>query len=327
MKRPLIIAAAVVLIGAIVFFSIRSGGGNAEKVYAEKAVPRKIEAVVTAPGEIDPKLQVNISAYVIGKIEKLYFNEGDYVKKGQKLVDLERASFVAARDRMRSMVENGRIEVERSRVALATAKLAYDRAVNLQKQGINSQELFDQAKLAYDNARAGYSSAEQGVRQAQAALVQAETDLSHTTISSPIDGKVVQLSAREGEVVITGTMNNPGSVIAVIADLSQILVNAEVGETDVVGIRVGQVGRIHVDAVPNKEYSGHVSEIGSSANIRQSAGSGVRYFTVKVLIDNPDDRLRPGMSSQVSIVTSVGSEHAVGADPKRRRTRPGSKKR
>ncbi len=305
MKRAAVVAGAVVLIGAIIFFSVRSGNGNAEKIYTEKAAPRKIEAVVTAPGEVDPKLKVNISAHVIGKIEKLYFNEGDFVKKGQKLVDLERPAYSAQRDRMRSLVDSGHIEVERSRIAMKTAELAYNRALNMQKQGIQSQELFDKAKLDYDNAQAAYESAQQGVKQAEAGLVQAETDLSHTTIESPIDGKVVQLSAREGEVVITGTMNNPGSVIAVIADLSQILIEAEVGETDVVGIRIGQPARIHVDAVPDKEYDGHVSEIGSSANIRQSAGSGVRYFTVKVTIDNPDDRLRPGMTSSVSIVTST----------------------
>jgi HlyD family secretion protein len=130
---------------------------------------------------------------------------------------------------------------------------------------------------------------------------------SGTTIVSPIDGKVVQLNAHEGEVVVTGTMNNPGSVIAVIADLSEILVEAEVGETEVVGIRNGQAARVKVDAVPDKEYRGHVTEIGASAAIRQNAGSGIRYFKVKVAIDDPDERLRPGMTSQVSIVTSTAA--------------------
>jgi len=90
----------------------------------------------------------------------------------------------------------------------------------------------------------------------------------------------------------------------VVADLSEILVEADVGETEVVGIRLGQQAKIHVDAVPGKDYAGHVAEIGSSAAIRQSAGSGLRYFKVKVAFDNPDDRLRPGMTSEVSIVTS-----------------------
>ncbi|MCI0479484.1 efflux RND transporter periplasmic adaptor subunit, partial [Candidatus Uhrbacteria bacterium] len=120
----------------------------------------------------------------------------------------------------------------------------------------------------------------------------------------PLDGKVVQLNAREGEVVVTGTMNNPGSVIAVIADLSQILVEAEVGETEIVSVRLQQPAKIKVDAIPEREYHGRVVEIGSSAAVRQGAGAGIRYFKVKVAIDDADERLRPGMTSQVSIVTN-----------------------
>jgi HlyD family secretion protein len=149
------------------------------------------------------------------------------------------------------------------------------------------------------------AAAEQGVQQVQAGLRSATTDVERTTIISPIDGKVVQLNAHEGEVVVTGTMNNPGSVIAVIADLSQILVEAEVGETEVVGVKVGQPAKIKVDAVPNKEYHGHVVEIGSSAAVRQGAGAGIRYFKVKVAIDDADEPLRSGMTSQVSIVTNT----------------------
>jgi HlyD family secretion protein len=311
-KRPIIIGAAVLLLAVILFASIRGGDKEGEKVYVDPAKAQKIEAVVTAPGEVQPKFKVNISANVIGKIEHLYFNEGDVVKRGQKLVELERPAYVAQRDRTQAALANGHIEVARAKSALATAELAYKRALNMQQQGISAQELFDKSKLDYENAKAAYASAQQMVQQAIAGVQQAENDLSHTTILSPIDGKVVQLNAREGEVVVTGTMNNLGSVIAVIADLSQILVEAEVGETEVVGIRTGQAASVHVDAVPDKEYKGHVSEIGSSAAIRQNAGTGIRYFKVKVAIDDPDERLRPGMSSQVSIVTTtVGDAIAV----------------
>lgn len=304
-KRPLIIGAVLVLLAVIVFFSIRGGGPEGEKVYVEPVRVRKIEAVVTAPGEIDPKLKVSISAHVVGKIEKLYFNEGDMVRKGQRLVELEKPNFIAARDRMRAELGNRRIEVIRAKAALGTARLAYNRAVKMKEQGIQAQELFDRAQQEYANAQAGAASADEGVRQAEASLVEAEDALSRTTILAPIDGKVVQLNAHEGEVVVTGTMNNPGSIIAVIADLSEILVEAEVGETEVVGIRTGQVAKIHVDAVTDKEYTGRVAEIGSSAAVRQSVGAGIRYFMVKVAIENPDERLRPGMTSQVSIITNA----------------------
>ncbi|HWS70628.1 MAG TPA: efflux RND transporter periplasmic adaptor subunit, partial [Thermoanaerobaculia bacterium] len=308
MKRGLIALAIVAAIGLIVFFSIRGGGEHGPKVYVEPAKPRRIEAVVTAPGEIDPKVKVNISSHVVGKIERLYFNEGDTVRKGQKLVEVEKQVFIAQRDRMRAEVANRRIEVLRAKSALGTAQLSYNRATRMREQGIQAQELFDRAGLEYENAKAAYASAEEGVRQAAASLAEADNELSRTTIVSPIDGKVVQLNAHEGEVVVTGTMNNPGSIIAVIADLSEILVEAEVGETEVVAIRAGEPAKIKVDAVAEKAYAGHVTEIGSSAAVRANAGSGIRYFKVKVAIDDPDERLRPGMTSQVSIITSAVSD-------------------
>lgn len=309
MKRGLLIAGAVILIALIIVFSARSGGPKGERVYVEPAATKTIEAVVNAPGQIDPKVKVNISAHIVGKIEKLYFVEGQEVKRGQRLVDLEKHIYVAQRDRLNAELASRRVEVRRARAALATAEASFNRAQNLSRQGIQAQELFDQSRLAYDNASAALASAHQGVAQAEAGLRQAAEDLSRTTIVSPIDGKVVQLNAHEGEVVVTGTMNNPGSVIAVIADLSQILVEAEVGETEVVGVKVGQQAKVKVDAIPDREYRGRVVEIGSSAAVRQGAGSGIRYFKVKVAIDDADERLRPGMTSQVSIVT----ESAPGA--------------
>jgi len=304
-RRVVIAVAAVLAIGGVIALSVFTGSGDkGEKVYVQKAALRTIETLVTSPGQVDPKVKVNISAHIVGKIEKLYFVEGQTVKRGQKLVELEKPLYIAQVDRLRAELASRRVEVQRSRAQLATAQNAYDRAQNLNRQGIQAQELFEQARLGLDNARAGVAAAEQGVMQAEAGLRSASEDLSRTTIHSPIDGKVVQLNAHEGEVVVTGTMNNPGSVIAVIADLSEILVEAEVGETEVVGVQIGQSAKIKIDAIPDKEYQGRVAEIGSSAAVRQGAGAGIRYFTVKVAIENPDERLRPGMTSSVSIVTN-----------------------
>lgn len=304
MKRRLLIAGIVLLIAVVIILSVRSGETKGEKVYTEPVGRKTIEAVVTAPGQIDPRVKVNISAHIVGKIEKLYFNEGDTVKRGQKLVELEKPLYVAQRDRLNAELASRRVEVQRARAALNTAQAQYQRAQNLSQQGIQAQELFDQARLAYDNARAAVAAADQGVNQAEAGLRSAAEDLSRTTILSPLDGKVVELNAREGEVVVTGTMNNPGSVIAVIADLSEILVEAEVGETEVVSVKMNQQAKIKVDAVTDREYHGHVVEIGSSAEVRQGAGAGIRYFKVKVAVEDADERLRPGMTSQVSIVTN-----------------------
>ncbi|MEA2344621.1 MAG: HlyD family secretion protein, partial [Thermoanaerobaculia bacterium] len=305
MKKTLIIIAAVVLVAVIIFASVRGGGSKGEPVYVEPVTQRNIQAIVTAPGEVNPKVKVNISAYIIAKIDKLYFNEGDAVKKGQRLVDLERTAYQAAYSRATAAVSNSRIEVARAKTNVATTELAYKRAMNLKQQGIQAQELFDQARQSHDNAVAAYDSANQGVAQAQALLQQAQNDLDHTTILSPMNGRAVQVNAHEGEVVIPGTMNNPGSVIAVIADLSEILVEADVGETEITGIRLNESSKVHVDAIPDKEYNGHVAEIGSSAALKQGTGAGMRYFKVKVQFDDADERLRPGMTAQVSIITTT----------------------
>jgi HlyD family secretion protein len=307
MKRPLLIAGAIVIIAIIIFVSVRASGPKADKVYAEPVKARKIEALVNAPGEVSSKVKVNIDAHIVAKIEHLYFKEGDTVRRGQKLVALEPTTYLAEQGRARAELANRRIEVQRAKAAMATAELAHKRAVNMRQQGIQAQELFDKSQQDLENARAGYQSSQEGVNQAQAILQQAETNLSHTTIVSPIDGKAVQLNAHEGEVVVTGTMNNPASVIAIIADLSEILVESDVNETDVVALRLGMPAKIKIDAIPDKEYAGHVEEIGSSAAARQSAGAGIRYFKVKAAIDNPDDRLRPGMTSQVSIITNTAA--------------------
>lgn len=322
MKRWIGIVIGVAVLGVIVYFSVKSSENAGEPVYLEKVQRRDIQSVVSAPGEIKPKVEVNISAHVIGKIEKLYFDEGDTVKKGQRLVDLERTSYAAARDSMKSLLASRRIDVRRSQIALANAELEFKRAVDLRDQGIQAEQLYDQAKLQRDTAQANLDAAREAVQQAKASLEQADVDLSHTRIDAPMDGKIVQVNAREGEVVITGTMNNPGSVIAVLADLSEVLAEAQVDETEVVNVKLGQPAKVQVDAVSGKEYHGKVIEIASSATATAGVGSGIRYFKVKVQLTDADARLRPGMTTQVDIVTdsvenalSVPVQSVVERDP------------
>lgn len=304
MKRWQIVTIVVVVLAAVVGLSLAAGGPRGEKVYVEKVARRDIETLVTASGEIDPKLKVNISAHAMGKIERLYIKEGDTVQKGQKLVDLERNIYAAQRDRAGAELANRQIEVRRARAALQNAQAQFKRAQQMQEQGIQAREIFERASLELTTARAALASAEEGVRQAQATVAQSSEDLSRTSIYSPIAGKVVQLSAQEGEVVITGTMNNPGSVIAVVADLSEVIVKADVAETEVVSTKIGQPARVEVDAVPDRKYNGRVVEIGSSAVSKIGSASGIRYFAVKVAVTDPDERLRPGMSSQVDVITA-----------------------
>src|SRR5438477_13071391 len=145
-KKILIASGAVVLIAVIVIASVKGSATKGEKVCVEQVKPRTIQAVVTAPGEVNPKVKVNISAHIVGKIEKLYFEDGDTVRKGQKLVDLEKFAYQAQYDRARAEVANRRIEVTRAKAGLGTAESAYKRAVNIERQGMQAQELDDRAR-------------------------------------------------------------------------------------------------------------------------------------------------------------------------------------
>ena len=302
-RKKFFVLGGLALLAAIVVASLLGDREHGEKVYVTSAETGEIESIVSATGAIDPKVKVNLSAHVIGKIEKLFFNEGDWVEKGQKLVELERVSIEAARERSSALLRNAQVEVRRAEVNLDQSRLELERAEKMRSQGILTEESFERARLDYENARANLASANEGVRQARAALAQAQDDLNRTVLVAPIAGRVVSLNAREGEVVVTGTMNNPGSVIATIADLSDILVEALVSETEVIDVSVGQLARVEVDAIRERVYEGQVVEIGSSAEASAAAGAGLRFFKVKVLLNEQDERLRPGMTANVDIVT------------------------
>jgi HlyD family secretion protein len=140
------------------------------------------------------------------------------------------------------------------------------------------------------------------VRQMQASLNKALDDLSKTRFFAPLTGRVVTLNAEEGEVVVSGTMNNPASVIGTIADLSEILAKVDVDETEIVRVAPGQGATLRVDALPDKEYKGRVVKVGSSGFARTQQPD-VTFFKVEILLDEGDEALRPGMSVRAEIDT------------------------
>lgn len=300
-KRILGAAGGVVALAALVVVSTRSGG-RAEKrrVYAEEVARRDITHAVEAAGQIQARVTVNISAHVIGKIERLHVREGDAIEAGRPFLELEREFYVAARDDARARLAMAATERHRTEVALADQEIQRARARQLAADGIAARESLEAAELAYASARLAVDAALEGVNQARAALVKAEDDLRKTTIFAPISGKVVSLQAKEGEVVVTGTMNNPASVIGTIADLSELLVEIEVDESDVVHLAAGQPAAVEVDALPEERFTGRVVEVGSSGFAKPQQPE-VRLFRVKVALERPDARLRPGMTARATI--------------------------
>jgi HlyD family secretion protein len=301
-KRALIATGVLVALAAIVAGSFFSGerGKKGTEVYAEPARRTEIAQIIKASGRIDPRVKVDISAHVIGKIEQLYVEEGDEIKAGQPFLRLEQQAFTAARDRALAQLEIARSRLRQAEINLEDNEIRRSRARRLHQEGVLSREGLDQAELAYKSDELALEQAKESVHQARAELEQAEDDLRKTTIYAPLSGRVITLNAEEGEVVVSGTMNNAASVIGTIADLSEILVEVDVDENEIVFVRRGQPVDVIVDAVSERMYEGSVVEIGSSGSQR-SGPQEVTSFKVKVLLDRPDEQLRPGMSARAEI--------------------------
>jgi len=310
-KRGWIIAAVVIVLAVVVFVSIKKAHHTSGvPVYAQAVKKQDIIRWVKASGQVDPRVKVNISAHVIARIDKLYVHEGDEVKKGQRFLDLEKAAFVAARDRAVASLAIAHSELRQAKIDLADNALKLKRAERLSREKIISPEDLEAAQLADKTAQSRLEQAKEGVLQAQASLAQAKDDLAKTTIFAPISGRVISLSAKQGEVVVTGTMNNPASVIATIADLSEILAEVDVDENDVVYLKNGQTAELDVDALPDHPYAGRVIEIGSSG-VSLPQQPDVTFFKVKVLFEHPDEQLRPGMSVRAKIKTAEHKDALV----------------
>ncbi len=305
MKRVLIGIVVVAVLAVIVFASIRGRGGDkGVKVYAEPVAQRTVSQVVKASGELQPRIQVNISAHVIGKIEKLFVEEGDMIQRGQPFLRLEQQAYIAQRDQFAAQLASAQTSVRQAEISLADSRLKLDRAKRLQAEGIASREQLEAAQLAENSARLRLEESRETVHQMRAGLEKAQDDLTKTTVYAPLTGRIIALNAKEGEVVISGTMNNPGSVIATIADMAEILAEVDVDETEIVSVQVGQDVVLRVDALPGREYRGQVVEIGSSGYNR-AAQPDVTFFKVKILLEDPGPELRARMSVRAEIKTAA----------------------
>lgn len=303
MKKILIGAAALAVLGIIVVASLRqAAGGRGVKVYMEEASRRpRLVATVSASGEVRPREEVNISSQVPGQITELNVEEGDRVARGEILVQLDPERYRSEVLRLEAQVRMASVEVEKEQVALKTDEANLRRFEELYRQQIISDERLDQARLAVDSGRISLRAQQERVKQVEADLARSRDDLSKTTLRAPMDGLVTRVNAKVGEQVIIGTMNNPGTVILTLSDMDEVLAEVRVDETDVTSVKPGQPTEIRVDAVQGDVYEGAVESIGNAA-VREGS---VSRFPVKLRIDNPDERLRPGMSAHASIEVDV----------------------
>ena len=303
MKKTLIVIGVLALLAVVVWASLRDSGPRGTEVEVQAAENRTISSRVKATGEITPEKRVAISAKVVGEIINLPVVEGQDVKAGQLLLEIERDLYEAARNQARAALRQAEVSVRRQEVQLTDARRSMRRTKELIEDGLVSQEALDAAQLALDTAQVELEAQRHAVDQYRSALQRTEDDLARTTIMSPMDGTVIQLNAEQGETVVPGSTNLPGSVIMTIADMSVLLAEVEVSEVDVVGVELGQEAEITVDALGDDVQQGHVVEIATSG--RKDPALGTIDFAVKVEIDDPDPTLRPAMTAKVDVLTST----------------------
>lgn len=335
----MVVVVLVVLAGG--GMAVRSklkGPGKPTPVRIEKAQLGELVETVSAPGEIEPKTKVEISAKLSARVVELPYEEGDTVTCGNENANppvpaslLLRLDSKDLESRLRSAKSSrdgqvAHIEVERARIksqkasleglgaSLEQAKRDLERQRGLLETKDIAQATFDQAQATYAELKARHEASVHTLQSAELNLVvlqhnlevanagieQAQETLSYTTITSPIDGTITRINAEVGELVMTGTMNNPGTVIMVVGDLSQMLIVAQVAEADVGKLDVGQKVTAHVDAFSDKEFTGVVDSIALSHDVTYG---NTKYFRTEILLNPVEDRLYSGLTAHVDIET------------------------
>jgi HlyD family secretion protein len=341
-KKVLIGVGAALALGIIVAITIYQSRKNLVTVQTGTVQRESLTSVVSASGEIKPKTYVNIGANAFGKIIKLHVKEGDHVKKGQLLAQLENVQSSADVNATRASVQAAETDAIAADAALKTsladlnraqsdaahAQLDWDRAQGLYNAALIAKQDYDMKKAAWEQADAGLAQAEARVAQAraqkdssdkhitqnQANLTRVSDVLQKTTYEAPFDGVITNLPVREGETVVIGIQNSPGSTLMTLADMSIITSEVKVDETDIVNVRLGQSAEVTIDAIPHKIFHGIVSEIGDNAIVRStgvatsqatSTSEEAKDFKVVVTLSDPPADLRPGLSSTAKIMTAT----------------------
>jgi HlyD family secretion protein len=292
-KKLIIIFAVIIFIGIIIIFNLQSQREKSIKVTVEKAEKHDLTSKISASGEVIP-----------GRIVKIGVEEGQRVKAQDFLLKLDSTQYEANADRAQALIHSHRADLIRAEASLKKDESFYKRYQKLFEEKLISEEQLEAAKAQYDISKAQQQAIQYQIEQGQASLESAMDDLSKTVYNSPIDGIITSLRVEEGEIAMIGTMNNPGTILMTIADLSVMEVEVEVDETDVIGVEIGQQAEVRVDAFPDQTIQGKVTEIGSSALQKVTSSEESKDFKVIITLENPPENLKPGLSATTDIITA-----------------------
>jgi HlyD family secretion protein len=300
----------VAVVAGLAVVAAKRNSTKPVEVRTEAVEARDLVASVTASGQIQPRTKVNVSADVTGKIVRLAVKEGDMVKKGQFLLQIDPEQPTAALQRAEAALASARAQAAQAKANLIQAQRNYERSQQIKQQSPNlvSDEQLEQLRTQWEVNQALAEAATYSVEQAQASVRDARQALNRTTIVAPMAGKVTRLNVEEGETAIMGTLNKDAATLLTISDMSILETKVKVDETDVARISVGDSAVIQIDAFPDTVFVGRVFEISnSSINKTAAASTGDQAidYEVRVQLTNPPVDTRPDFSATAKIVTAT----------------------
>ncbi|HZA35102.1 MAG TPA: efflux RND transporter periplasmic adaptor subunit [Vicinamibacterales bacterium] len=325
-RKKILIGVAIVLVGAAVVganFYFKKKDGIV--VTAEAVRARDLEAIVSASGKLQAKRFVNMSAVQMGRVTRLAVEEGDRVKAGQFLLQIDPNILRGSVQRGEAAVAGARSGLEQARVGVATAEanltLARDQAKRqreLWKEGLTTREALDQAEsllavreTELQAAQSEVQSRQHMIQQESASLSTSRYNLDQVTLSAPFDGIVTRRNIEEGENVVVGTMNNAGTQLLTVADMSIVEAELEVDETEIPSVKIGQRAKVTIDAISGETFPGKVTEIGNSplqTAAEAQAGQQATNFKVVVTLDKAPEAVRPGFTCSAEITTGTRTQ-------------------
>jgi HlyD family secretion protein len=305
-RKRIIFAVIVLAVAGLTLAAVFKNKEAVVTIQKEKVARRNLVELVPASGKIQPVVQVKLSCEVSGEITELPVKEGQEVKKGDLLVKIKPDNYTASRNSAEASYKLSIANRESSEANLERSRLEFERVAKLHQNKLISDSEHQQAKTTFDMAVAQLAASAQQVSMAQAQLARADDDLSKTTIYSPITGTVTKLSSQLGERVV-GTATMAGTEIMTVSDLNEMETRVDIGEVDVVLIKVGQIARLDVDAFKDHKFKGSVTEIAnSSKTTAASTSQDATKFEVKIRFLEKD-AFRPGMSVTADIETRYRS--------------------
>src|SRR5215510_1030486 len=296
----------IVVVGSTVAMSAAKRGNKAVDVRMENVQKRDLIASVTASGQVRPQTKVDVASDVSGKIVRLAVKEGQMVKAGDFLLQIDQEQPRAAVERAQAVLASARAQLAQSQANRDQAQRSYDRTAQMKKENptLVADEQIETLRTAVDVNKAVVESQKHAVDQATASVSDAKSALSKTTLYAPMSGRVTRLVVEQGETAVPGTFNKDAATLLTISDMSVLETKVKVDETDVARINIGDSAQVQIDAFPDTTFVGKVTKISNSSVARAATTTDQAVdYEVTIQLLNAPLETRPDFSATAKVIT------------------------